>query len=698
MSSSAFLDNLRQLFDECDADKNGCLTRDEFDQLCAKIGLGKQASEETFNRLDTDGNECITFDTFIAGFNRYQQMSPPTSPVSSESSPKPRSYSEASTHQAANDSQQPQLTVNLVSSSGSRSTSPVRRSPVASRRNQRLSPVTSRALKNSIGSNGSSYVTSRFGSGSGEASGSGDSTSLGAGSSTSGLQTYESNLRASSAEIERDANMVVYSGDMLTGNDYASQRSSLLSNSGSLNNQSALSMHDLLECVQRLQEENQILSKIFFKDKREREEYISQLGEEFDQQVREVEERANRRAREELENEKKRLREMMKAERETLQHHYKTIERMGKIIKSNNEEKCRLEDDESIVKVKSKLEDTFMENRQLKKSLLDTKTDVALIWREMEKLKRQYEEKLSSAYERNQETKSECDHIKQQLSLMKDSNRKLQDASDVITNYIADRVDPVIKIATGENGDQDFPSLTGYQSTGKLAVSQTNSRRGSVLSDYLGNDTVELSLDSQAQSNNQTNQTNSLNSVELESLANNESKTNETDKEKEVKPSLTPPGENLKRSQSHQQQLNQTTEAGERKVFNEEPRSLSSLKTTFSRSFFSTSPAKIQPTIDQSVSTNVRNDNSKHEDVLTKSTSPQTDSDYKLIEPPDGSPVAVYDIVLVGDSFVGKSSLASRFVDGSYKKNLISTTSIDFNTKDCKVDGVNYTINLWDTA
>lgn len=73
-------------------------------------------------------------------------------------------------------------------------------------------------------------------------------------------------------------------------------------------------------------------------------------------------------------------------------------------------------------------------------------------------------------------------------------------------------------------------------------------------------------------------------------------------------------------------------------------------------------------------------------------------ADDPIIEPSDGPSVATFNIILVGDSFVGKSSFAARFIEGNFVQGLISNCSIDFKTKSYKVDGVNYTVNLWDTA
>lgn len=72
ISVDDFMENLKQLFQECDTDNNGHLGRDKFKDLCLKIGLNENDSYETFDRLDIDRNGTITFEEFCAGFNQYQ--------------------------------------------------------------------------------------------------------------------------------------------------------------------------------------------------------------------------------------------------------------------------------------------------------------------------------------------------------------------------------------------------------------------------------------------------------------------------------------------------------------------------------------------------------------------------------------------------------------------------------------------------
>uniref|UniRef100_A0A6G1S6E2 Ras and EF-hand domain-containing protein n=1 Tax=Aceria tosichella TaxID=561515 RepID=A0A6G1S6E2_9ACAR len=785
MNNSAFLENLRQLFAECDRDQSGSLGPDEFKELCEKIGLSREVADETFKRLDIDQNSQITFDEFAAGFNQYKQQQqrqgpaqqpttgggtgasfivgnkpadPPASAQSLPSTPVPLQPASLPGSRAHTPLQAPHL-----------QSKPPASSPVTRRARSRASPSNNGGGAISLGSTGSS---SNLTTSCSSASGGGprldhclSSTDLS--SSYDMAPPAAATTTASPSTTTQGApkadNVVVYSSDLIENNYHTDQASgsgqfnSMLSSNGSFNQ--LKTMQDLLECVQKLQNENQILTQIFFKDKREREEYISQLGEEFDQQLREVEERANKRAKEELEAEKKRLREMMQAERETLQHHYQTLEKISKMVKSSSNGKSGGLDGDGFNKVKSQLEDTFVENRQLKKSLMDTKTDVALIWKEMEKLKKQYEDKLSNAYEKQRETQHECDHIKLQLGLMKDSNRKLQDASDVITNYITDKVEPVIKVAMDSNGDDSNDASLGHQSRN---LSASNSRRGSILSEYLNNNDGDneeedgpsglesmssssvgagggvgasrqlkqaagAAVGPSSPSDTSPNILKRMNGLET-SLSRNQrfnqsttsTSTTSSDHNLLNVPQATTPSSSSTTAakQVRQKQPNQDSNAS-----NETSTRLASDKSAASHkrdagATIGGRQANKQSGGEQTSSRSgglksigrhfglgdrTQSDANKPKEangeLTTQTKSLSADhAEEPIVEPADGPSTATFNIILVGDSFVGKSSFAARFIEGSFVQGLISNCSIDFKTKTYKVDGVNYTVNLWDTA
>jgi small GTP-binding protein len=62
----------------------------------------------------------------------------------------------------------------------------------------------------------------------------------------------------------------------------------------------------------------------------------------------------------------------------------------------------------------------------------------------------------------------------------------------------------------------------------------------------------------------------------------------------------------------------------------------------------------------------------------------------------DATPV--YKLLLVGESSVGKSSLLTRFVDGSFNESFSSTIGVDFKTHRIELGGHVVRLSLWDTA
>ena len=56
----------------------------------------------------------------------------------------------------------------------------------------------------------------------------------------------------------------------------------------------------------------------------------------------------------------------------------------------------------------------------------------------------------------------------------------------------------------------------------------------------------------------------------------------------------------------------------------------------------------------------------------------------------------LYKIVIIGDEYVGKSSIGCRFLDGSYANNYISTIGVDFIPKGFQYEKKTYWIQLWE--
>ncbi len=55
-------------------------------------------------------------------------------------------------------------------------------------------------------------------------------------------------------------------------------------------------------------------------------------------------------------------------------------------------------------------------------------------------------------------------------------------------------------------------------------------------------------------------------------------------------------------------------------------------------------------------------------------------------------------ILLIGDSLVGKTCLIQRYVNGTFKDDYISTVGLDYHTKLEIINNLNVSVKLWDTA
>ena len=64
----------------------------------------------------------------------------------------------------------------------------------------------------------------------------------------------------------------------------------------------------------------------------------------------------------------------------------------------------------------------------------------------------------------------------------------------------------------------------------------------------------------------------------------------------------------------------------------------------------------------------------------------------------DGSFDIKINIMLLGDSNVGKSSILRRYCENQFSPNFISSIGVDFETKILKINNQNINVSIWDTA
>ena len=143
---------------------------------------------------------------------------------------------------------------------------------------------------------------------------------------------------------------------------------------------------------------------------------MQQIEVDVDSQVRLAEAKVREKASRELENERH-AREKLREELEQLQSHLGRLERVERTLKANKESM----ENERLGEVKCRLDEALQENQQMRLSLMDTQTKVAMLSNELLQFKMHYEEKckeLISERERVLEVVHGQDNLNRQLLLL----------------------------------------------------------------------------------------------------------------------------------------------------------------------------------------------------------------------------------------------------------------------------------------
>ena len=59
---------------------------------------------------------------------------------------------------------------------------------------------------------------------------------------------------------------------------------------------------------------------------------------------------------------------------------------------------------------------------------------------------------------------------------------------------------------------------------------------------------------------------------------------------------------------------------------------------------------------------------------------------------------AIFKIITIGMSGVGKTSFITRFADNNFTSSYAATIGVDFKIKTLSIDNYNYKVQMWDTA
>ncbi|KAG8181561.1 hypothetical protein JTE90_017311 [Oedothorax gibbosus] len=200
----------------------------------------------------------------------------------------------------------------------------------------------------------------------------------------------------------------------------------------------------------QLQDEKARLEDAWHREKFEHEKHLKRMEEELDNQVKEAELKMRLKAQEEVEDERKTLQTRMDTELDKLQSHLVLVEKVYSWLRTQPTEHRDVRLDE----VKTKLDEAVHDNRQLRMSLLDTQTSIALMRSEFLQLRTMYEEKcreLSSERERILEVLQEQDHLSRQINLLHDANKRLLDSHDAMKTSVESPAKPS-RLARAKSG------------------------------------------------------------------------------------------------------------------------------------------------------------------------------------------------------------------------------------------------------
>ncbi|XP_071525121.1 ras and EF-hand domain-containing protein homolog isoform X1 [Panulirus ornatus] len=434
----------------------------------------------------------------------------------------------------------------------------------------------------------------------------------------------------------------------------------------------------LLKEIQQLQSHQQSLESLYKKEREHHATALKSLENELEDQVAKVEEKAKQQARQESEEEKRQLQDQMEQEMAELQTHLKIFQKVDSWLKKEEGD-----GGDRIQEVKRKLEEAYHDNRTLNMTLHETTANLGLMRSDLAQMRLQYEEKCRELHNEREtvlEYMHQYDHMKRQLELLHEANKRLQDTNDSMRDAMEYewRRSPV-----GSKCSSTRSSLHRSKER-RRSHSRSRSPHPPILSSYDGDGGLKFGirrlmddLDSGLSTLPDTNEEGCTTQDELK-LSENEGPT-----------SLE---EELLSLESHSSPT-RTTKQHVAEVATQRPADpLSPKSSPGSPTRSPTLTVATPPLKPRRVTQLASNSNSA---------SPQFQPHVGALPgnfEAAGPPERTYKVVFAGDAAVGKSTFIVRLCKGYFVNNIASTLGVDYKVKTLRVDEKNVAIQLWDTA
>ncbi|KAL7641872.1 UNVERIFIED_CONTAM: hypothetical protein RMT77_007746 [Armadillidium vulgare] len=402
----------------------------------------------------------------------------------------------------------------------------------------------------------------------------------------------------------------------------------------------------LVKEMEQLQKENKNLEKLYQREKKTHLKRLKCLEDEIEGQVTLAEERAKEKLRQETEEEKRKIEEKMSKEFTEMQAHLKLYQKVESWLKNEHGA-----DDERYREVRRKLEESNISNRDLEMNLQDASTNIALLRTDLAHSRLQYDEKCKELHrEREQmyEYMHQYEHLRRQLDLIHDANKRLQDTNDCLR----ENVDAELRFGaplsrSSSVRSSNIRNLCSSQSASPVQREQEDTKFGiSRLLDDL--DSGLSTLPDKAEDTQITEQENELSPIK------DTSKLDPNDVEN-IYSSLQEARDSNSSSPSFRTYIHRMPNAYPLHPFHINKEGM---------------------------------ENEKIEIIIGPSDS------LENVRTPDRT----YKIVMAGDAAVGKTTFITRIYQGVFVSSPASTLGIDYKVKSMMVDGKHMVLQLWDTA
>ncbi|XP_045104323.1 ras and EF-hand domain-containing protein homolog isoform X1 [Portunus trituberculatus] len=427
----------------------------------------------------------------------------------------------------------------------------------------------------------------------------------------------------------------------------------------------------LLQEIEQVQEHHKRLEVLYQKERQHHATALKSLESELEDQVAKVEQKAKMEARQESEEEKRQLQDQMEQEMAELQTHLKIFQKVDSWLKKEEEG-----GGDRVQEVRRKLEDAYHDNRTLNMTLHETTANLGLMRSDLAQMRLQYEEKCRELHNEREtvlEYMHQYDHMKRQMELLHEANKRLQDTNDSMRSAL-------------ETEWRHSPLTSRASSTRSNSLQRSKERRRSHSRSRSPHVPILSSQDSEGglkygirrlMDDLDSGLSTLPDSAEDGPHSHDELKFSEPEGPMSLE-------EEICSLESRSPPITQAADHAPT-----HPTSTPSSATP--------SPPPIHETGTPTLKS--RRTRREGSDKNASSLEHHDNAQAKVASNEVmGPPERTYKVVFAGDAAVGKSTFIVRLCKGYFVNNIASTLGVDYKVKTLSVDEKNIAIQLWDTA